>query len=147
MKKTLVLVMAVVLISLLSISCSSGVSQDKYDKVNSDLAAAQAQIQTLQTQLSAKQSEFDASSAKIVKAKADIDVLNAIFIPAMSGEFNNMTEAQIMNLFIGWRDKVNAIGDTALTAKFQAIIDSNGGQQETMDFFMALLQDTSKSLE
>ncbi len=147
MKKIFGIGMALILILLLSVSCSSGVSQDKYDKVNSDLTAAQAQVQTLQAQLSAKQSEFDASNAKLVKAKADVDVLNAIFIPAMSGEFANMTETEIKDLFEEWQNQVNAIGDAALTAKFQAIVDSQGGQGETMDFFLALLQDISKSLE
>jgi len=147
MKKFLGIGLALILILLLSVSCSSGVSQEKYDKVNSDLTAAQAQIQTLQTQLSAKESELGASNDKIKAAKAEIDVFNAIFIPAMSGEFANMSETEMMNLFLKWRDQVTSLGDADLTSKFQAIINSTGGQQETMDFFLALFQDISKSLE
>ncbi len=44
-------------IILLISSCSRGVSQEKYDKVNNDLTAAQAQIQTLQSQVSSLQSD------------------------------------------------------------------------------------------
>jgi septal ring factor EnvC (AmiA/AmiB activator) len=153
-KKVLGLGLALILMLSLLVSCSGGVSQAQYEKVNSDLTAAQSQIATLQTQLSsktaelsAKDSQLTAANAKIAKARGEVETLNLIFIPAMTGELNNKTQNEMMSIFLGWRDKVNAIGDTQLTAKFQAIIDSSGGETETMSFFQYLLEDIAKSLE
>jgi hypothetical protein len=153
MKKAFGLVLALILILLLSASC--GIAQDKYDKVTSDLTAAQVQIQKVQgdlaaknTELSTKASELKAAQDKLGKAKAEVEIFNAIFIPAMSGELNNMSEAEGINLFFNLRDKVKAIGDPTLTAKLQAVIDS-GSSDETviLPFFVYLLEDISRALE
>ena len=145
MKKAFGLGLALILILLLSVSC--GISQDKYDKVTSDLAAAQVQIQKLQGDLTAKDTEFKAANDKLAKAKNEINVLNTIFIPAITGEFNNKTQTEMLTVFLGWRDKVNTIGDSALTAKFQAIIDSSGSEEATMAFFQYLFEDIAKTLQ
>jgi outer membrane murein-binding lipoprotein Lpp len=161
MKKILAFGLLLIIILMFSVSCSSGVSQENYDKVNSDLTAAQAQIQTLQAQVQTLQAQVDSKTAELsardndlaaaqekwARAKAEIGVLNAIFVPSITGELYGKTDAEMANLFLEWRDQVNAIGDANLTAKFQAIMDSQGGQQQTLDFFLALLQDISKSLE
>ena len=164
MKKAILIVMALVLILFLLPSC--GVPKKEYDKINSDLAAAQAQvqslrndltakegelttaqaqIQSLQGDLSAKESELEAAKVKLEQGKAMIELLNAIFIPALKGE--TMTEAETMNLFLAWRDKVNAIGDPELTAKFQALIDSGGSNEATTGFFLYLFESLPKTLE
>jgi outer membrane murein-binding lipoprotein Lpp len=131
-------IIMVVLVLPFLVSCS-GISQEKYDKVNSDLAAAQAQIQKLQGDLTAKDTELKATNGKLGKARNEIEVLNAIFIPALMGELNNKSPDEMTSVFLSWRDKVNTIGDPTLTAKFQAIMDSGGGNEATMEFFRYLL--------
>ena len=56
-----------------------------------------------------------------------------------------MTENEAMNYFLEWRDKVIAIGDPTLTAKFQAIIDT-GSEEATMAFFLYLLESVPEAL-
>ena len=141
----LALVMVLLILPLL-VSCS-GISQDKYDKVNGDLAASQAQIQKLQGDLTAKDAESKATNEKLVKAKNEIKILNAIFIPAMNGEFNNKTQDEMMSMFLGWKDKVDTVKDTILTAKFQAIMDGGGSNEATMAFFQYLLEDIEKTVQ
>jgi outer membrane murein-binding lipoprotein Lpp len=141
----LALIMVLMVLTFL-ISCS-GISQEKYDKVNSDLTAAQAQIQKLQGDLMAKDTEFKATSEKLAKAKNEIEVLNAIFIPAMTGELNNKPQDEMASLFLGWRDKINTIGDPALTTKFQAIMEGGAGNEATNEFFQYLLLDIEKTLK
>ena len=160
MKKGIgIAVVSILLLSFL-VGCG-GVSQDKYDKVNSDLTAAQVQIQTLQSDLtakntelksaqsalSAKDTELKATQEKMGKAKSMIEVINGIFVPAIKGEFDNMTEGETINFFLSWRDKVNAIGEATLTAKFQAIIDSEGDAETTLAFFLYLFESVPKILE
>jgi outer membrane murein-binding lipoprotein Lpp len=153
-KKYIFLCLALILVLPLLGSCSSGISQAQYDKVYSDLSAAQAQTQKLQADLSAAQAQtqkmqadLSAAQSKMKLAKSEIDVINAIFIPAMNGDFANMTQAQTMTLFWGWRDKIIALGDPALTAKFQAIIDSNGDEAKTLAFFILLFESLPKILQ
>jgi outer membrane murein-binding lipoprotein Lpp len=141
----LALIMVVLVLPFL-VSCS-GISQEKYDKVNSDLAAAQAQIQKIQGDLTAKDTELKATDGKLGKARNEIEVLNAIFIPAIMGELNNKSQDEMTSVFLSWRDKVNTIGDSTLTAKFQAIMDSGGGNEVTMEFFRYLLVDMEKTLK
>jgi outer membrane murein-binding lipoprotein Lpp len=130
--------MMLVLVLPFLVSCS-GISQEKYDKVNSDLTATQAQIQKLQGDLTAKDTELKATNARLGKAKNEIEVLNDIFIPAITGELNNKSQDEMASVFLNWQDKVNTIGDPTLSTKFQAIMDSGGGNEVTMEFFRYLL--------
>ncbi|WP_161494883.1 hypothetical protein [Dehalococcoides mccartyi] len=61
MKMAYVLVVSLLLFTLplLLASCTAGVSSEQYQKVNSDLSAAQAQMQTLQTKLTDAESQLD----------------------------------------------------------------------------------------
>jgi outer membrane murein-binding lipoprotein Lpp len=149
MKKVLssgLVLITVLLVLPLLVSCS-GISQEKYDKANSDLAAAQAQIQKLQGDLTAKDAESKATNEKLVKARNEIEILNAIFIPAMNGEFNNKTQDEMTRMFLSWKGKVDTVKDTILTAKFQAIMDGGGSNEATMAFFQYLLEDIEKTVQ
>ena len=133
MKKAIGLGMVVILVLLFSVSCGGGVAQDKYDKVNSDLAA--------------KTAELKAATDKLALVKGEVEIFNTIFLPAMRGDLDNMSDTDSMNLFLSVRDKVIAVGDSELTAKFQAIIDSAGSDESVFDFFIYLLEDISKELK
>ena len=147
----------IVLVSILLLSflaACGGIPQEKYDKANSDLTAAQAQIQSLQSDLTAKNAELAAKDTelkdikeKLGQTKKMIEVINGIFVAAMKGELDNMTQTENLNYFLSWRDKVNAIGDPVMTAKFQAIIDSEGDSGATMAFFVYLFESVPKTFE
>ena len=72
MKKTILVVLASILTLLFVISC--GISQEAYDEVSSDLEAAQAEIQSLQGDLSAKESELEAAQTDIQSLQSDLSV-------------------------------------------------------------------------
>jgi len=174
MKKAILTGMVLVLMLFLLPSCAAGVSQEQYDKISSDLAAAQTQIQSLQdessakeTELSAKESEFaaaqtqiqslqgelsakdtelEATKERLKQARLRIEILNAIFIPAMTGELDRMTEMEAINLFFECRDNIKDVGDPLLEAKFEVIMEPTG-EEGMMDFFIYLLESTADILE
>lgn len=139
-KKLIVFSLALILVLTFLASCGSGISQEQYDKIFSDLTAAQAQTQKLQGDLTAAQN-------KMKQAQNKIEIINDFFVPALKGEFDNMSDADIVKLFLGWRDKVIGIGDTTLTTKLQAIIDSGADDAVTMDFFLYLFESLPKTLD
>jgi outer membrane murein-binding lipoprotein Lpp len=144
-KKRIGAVMALVLVALLAVSC--GVSQDEYDKLNGELTAVKAQIQTLQADLTKKEAELTTALDKMARAKELVDVVNGIFLPAMKGELNDMTELESINYFLSWRDQINAIDDPVLELKFQAIVDSGGTDDSMFAFFVYLFESIPGALE
>lgn len=167
MKKAILIGMVSVLVLFLLPSCAAGVSQEELERASSELAAAQAEIQSLQSELSAKESELAAaqteiqslqseSSAKeseveaikdkLEQGKARVEILNVIFIPAVKGELDKMTEAEIMNLFFECRDKIKDIDDPTLSTKFEAMIGASGAEAMN-SFFLYLVESTADALK
>ncbi|GAJ15139.1 unnamed protein product [marine sediment metagenome] len=144
MKKAIVAGLALILMLLFAISC--GIPQEEYDRVSSDLTAAQTQIQSLQSDLSAKESDLEAAKEKLEQGKARIEILNAVFLPAITGELDRMTEAESVSYFFEWRDKVTALEDPTLTAKFEVMLETFS-DQAFMSFFIYLLESIPKALE
>ena len=73
MKMRILIGLALILPLLSAISC--GVPQEEYDKLSSDLAVAQTQIQSLQSDLSAKETELSTKESKLATAQAEISSL------------------------------------------------------------------------
>lgn len=73
MKKRVLVGLALILPLLSAISC--GVPQEEYNKLNSNLAVAQTQIQSLQNDLSAKKYELSMKESELVTAQAQISSL------------------------------------------------------------------------
>ena len=158
MKKAIIVGLALIPILLFITSC--GVAQEEYDRVSSDLAAAQTQIQSLQgelsaketelsakeSDLSAKESDLEAAKGKLEQGKARIEILNAVFLPGITGELDRMTEAESVSYFFEWRDTVKAVGDPTLTAKFEAMLETFSDQAFT-SFFIYLLESIPEALE
>jgi len=165
MKKAIIVGLALIPILLFITSC--GVAQEEYDRVSSDLAAAQTQIQSLQgelstketelsaketelsakeTELSAKETELEAAEEKLEQGKARIEILNAIFIPAMTGELDRMTEAESVSYFFEWRDKIMDVGDPVLIVKFEAMMEAFS-DEALLSFFVYMLESTADALE
>jgi len=148
-KKSLigVVFLSIVLISLIAVSCVATVSQEEYDKVKAELVAAQAQVETLQSDLKAAQSRIELLEQKVVRAKAQAEIISGLFVPALTGEFNEMTTSESTHFFLEWRDQVEASGDTLLKDKFQALIDAEFADEGMMDFFLYLFENLPKTLE
>jgi len=142
MKKVIAVAAALLLMLVLLPSCSSGVPKEDYDK-------AQAQIQSLQADLSKKDGDLKTAQTKITQAKAKMEIVNTLFVPALKGE--QLTQAQQVDLFFKWRDKVTALGDADLSSKFQVIIDNASNSQKMSqamkDFFLYLFESLPKGLE
>jgi DNA repair ATPase RecN len=158
MKKIILLAIIAVLILTLMASCSSGISQEQYKKATDDLAAAQAQVQSLQTQtqtlqvqVQSLQSQIQTSQNdhaaladlqnKINQTKSYWDLFAGFYQIGITGQTPNA--AQIMDMM----SKMQAMGDTALTGKMQGIISSNGGTKESMDFVNYLISKIGDSLK
>ncbi len=73
MKKRILVGLALILPLLSAISC--GVPQEEYNKLSSDLAVAQTQIQSLQSDLSAKETELSATESELATAQTEISSL------------------------------------------------------------------------
>jgi hypothetical protein len=140
MKKFIVLVFGLVVLLAFTVSCSSGVAQSTYDKAVSDLTAKTAELSQAKTGL-------DATNTKLAKVKNELAIFNGIFIPALDGTLNTMSQADQTKLFQNLQAKVDALKDAKITSKFAAITSSSGGSQETTDFFLYLLQDMENALK
>jgi outer membrane murein-binding lipoprotein Lpp len=75
MKKAIPIVMILLPMLFLLTSCGGGVSQEEYDRVSSDLAEAQAQIQSLQNDLAAAQEQNQSLPSDLAQAQAQIQSL------------------------------------------------------------------------
>jgi hypothetical protein len=130
MKRFILLGLALVLILLFTVSCGGGGFDDLYTMASIDLNAAQAQVQQLQN--------------KIAKAGTEIKIINSIFIPSIKGE---ITPDEMVSLFGEWQGKIDAMGDTALQAKFKAITESGDTAGATQEFFLYLFNDIQATLD
>lgn len=160
----------ILLLSLLALSCTDNVPKTEYDKVVSNLAAAQSQIASLQTnitsiqsqitslqtelttdqsQIKSLQADLDASRASLKQAALRVAILNSVFLPVLKGQ--QQTQSQQVAMFLEWRDKITASGNPQLTSKFQAILDNVSNTQKLntamTDFFVYLLESLSTSLK
>ncbi len=77
MKK--VIVTGLVLILMLFLLPSCGVSQEDYDRASSDLTTAQSQIQSLQGDLTAVQGDLTVAEEKLAEALAYAELLESVY--------------------------------------------------------------------
>ncbi len=168
--KKIVLLSLTLLVTLLFLT-ACGVPQKDYDKLASDLAAAQTQIQTLQSEKQASQniankaggelaaaqaqvqtlqSENQALIRKMEQGRAMVEILNTIMLPFLRGDAYSMTDAESLKLFLDWRDKIKALGDPTLERKLETLISSvmagQNSDQASIDFFLYLLESIPAAL-
>jgi len=132
------------------------VAQAQVKSLQSDLKAAQSQIKTLQSDCGSLRSDYDKAKSdagaaqaevqtlkeKMARAKTAAEIINALFVPVFEGK-----EVDPVNLLFEWTDKIEATGDAVLKEKFQAVMDSEGRDQEVMDLFLYLFESIPKILE
>ena len=110
MRKTFLIGMVLILMLFLLPSCAAGISREEYDRVGSDLAAAQTQIQSLQ-------SDGGVAGEKCIEALAYAEYLDILMNPvwkdagltprfAFEGDFEWMIEL---------RNRASDMGDAELS--------------------------------
>ena len=128
-----------------NISALSSTKADLSDK-EAQISKIETELADVRTQVTSLQSDNEDIKAKLKDGLARVEVLNDVLIPSFNGEMQGMTQAELANYFLQWRDKVIAIGDAELTSKFQAIIDTNGSDAASMEFFIYLLESVPEAL-
>jgi hypothetical protein len=147
MKRAIVLLIGLVFALTFFVSCTQNVAQTTDAKTISDLAEKTAQLQEMTSKYNqAMQSLLD-SKIKLITLKAELVILNTFFIPALTGELEAMSETELAMFFLDVQAKINSMGDPEIKSRFDAIVSSNGGDQETNDFFMYLLQDMENTVK
>ena len=128
MKKYIALNLLLLSFIVLLPSCSGGVSQDRYDKVNGDLAKAQAQIQSLQ-------SDLKTTNTTIEKVKLLADIVDSL-LPAYSNPAG-LNYEELKRIQVQWADSVNQIGDSVLSDKYSLLLNaSNASLYEAHEDFL-----------
>ena len=137
------------LVSVLMLGC--GIPKEDYEAVVAERDSAQAELQSVQSELQSVSSELSAAQATIqaqeqamAKAKTSAEIINTLFVPILKGEEGPADPVQII---FEWRDQVEATGDAVMKAKFDAFIESEGGEEETTDFFRYLFESIPETLE
>ena len=77
MRKTFLIGMVLILMLFLLPSCAAGISREEYDRVGSDLAAAQTQNQSLQADLTEAQTQIQSLQADLTEVQAQIQSLQS----------------------------------------------------------------------
>ena len=122
-------------------------TQAQVQSLQGDLTEAQAQIKSLQGDLAEAQTEVQAAKERMLQAKTNAEVVNALFVPALTGELDEMSEMEGLNLFLEWHDKTKSSEDQLLMTKFEALIDSGFGDEQMLDFFVYVLESIPEILE
>jgi hypothetical protein len=161
MKKTILLCMVAVLMLVLLTSCSTGVSQEQYDKTSKDLAAAQTQIQSLQGNLTALQGNLTQAQAQYQSLQTEKEGLEEKGAEALAyAEFFDVLmypswqELDITPRFdfpseVEWladlHSRANALGDTTLSAYLQEL--ENGNENATANLMDYCLERVEEALK
>ena len=125
-----------------SLTSDLDAAQVEAESLASDLDTAQAEVASLTSELSAAQSTVKTQEETIAKAKTFAEVISIVFVPALAGESVNEVE-----LLFQWRDTVQDTGDVVLQRLFDAVMDSEAGDQELTDFFLYIFETLPKMLE
>jgi len=150
MKKAILAGIAVTAVVFLLSSCSSGVSQEQYNKATADLTAAQTQAQSLQTQLQSLQSDKTTLTQKNAAALAYAEFLDALMSPAWQNEgiAARFTYTSRDDYLADLNQRASSIGDSKLTDYLQQI--QNGDQSaetkvyELMSYCISKIEDSLK---
>lgn len=169
MRRTILFMILAALTTIFSLSCSSGVSQEQYQKVTDELAGAESQIQSLKTQLSDSQSQIETLqtqvtslisqnqifqsnlqffNSKIGKAKTLADLVDKVMQTYLSPV--NLTPGELADVYVRWSRGVEAVGDPLLSAKLASVINASTLEQQdkaTDDFVSYLFTLQSKLLQ
>jgi septal ring factor EnvC (AmiA/AmiB activator) len=112
-----------------------------------ELADTEAELASTEAELTSTEAENADLNETLMEAKARWELIEGIFIPALTGELDEMTEAELVARFLEWRDQIMAIGDPTLEALFQEFIDSDISDEAAFNFFVYLFESMAEALE
>lgn len=141
-----------VLLAIVIAGCAATVPQEDYDQVVFDLDAAQASLASTQGQIAELEAELAEAQAqaslteqelatlreKVDKAAISAEIVD-VFIKVGLGSGGDLSEIDAISVFQDLSSMVEDSGDEALQEKFQAVLLSFGGQQETLDLVEYML--------
>ena len=142
--RTWLIVVSVVAVLL---AASTGVGFWMLSDTKAELANIEAELADTEAELTSTEAENADLSEILMEAEARMEIIEGIFVPAFTGELDEMTEAETTAWFLEWRDQIMAIGDPALETVFQACIDSPFVGTACFDFFIYLFESTAEALE
>lgn len=122
-------------------------SQSDLAETENILATAQSNLTETKNDLTEVESEIEALEQNMTQAKALVEVVNAIFVPALTGELYDMSEGEAWDYLMEWRDSVKASGDPVALEKFEAMMGLDYDDELFMDFFVYVLTAIPKKLE
>ena len=129
-------------VTLLMAGC--GIAQEQYDAAVAERDSAQAELQSVRDELSAAQSTMQTQGQAMAKAKTLAEIVNTLFVPILKGEESAIDP---FSFLFEWRDKIEATGDPVLKLKFDAVMDSEAGDEELYDFFLYLFESIPEALQ
>ena len=149
--KTWLVVISVVAV-LLAISTGVGFwmlmdTKAELADTKAELVSTEAELTSTEAELTSTEAENAALNETLEEAKARMELIEGIFVPAFTGELDEMTENEATAWFLEWRDQIMAIGDSTLEARFQAFIDSFFSLAGFNSFSVYLLESTAEALE
>ena len=112
-----------------------------------ELADTEAELLSTEAELTSTEVELSEINETLEEAKARMEIIEGIFVPAFTGELDEMTENEAAAWFLEWRDQIMAIGDPTLEALFQEFIDSVISDEAAFNFFVYLFESMAEALE
>ncbi len=141
--KTWLVIVSVVAVLL---AASTGVGFWMLNDTKAELASTEAELANTEAELTDTEAELTEIDETLEEARARMEIIAGIFVPAFGGEFDEMTEAGAMNYFLEWRDQIMAIGDPVLTEKFEFLMDTFS-DAAFESFFLYLFESTAAALK
>jgi len=161
MRKTFLIGMVLILMLFLLPSCAAGISREEYDRISSDLAAAQTQNQSLQADLTEAQADLTEAQADLAEAQAQIQSLQSDGGVAGEKCIEALAYAEYVDVLMNpvWKDagltprfifedeiewmlelrsRASDMGDTELTSYVKEL---GSGDEATMQATMTALWD------
>lgn len=141
MKKAILTGMVLVLMLFLLPSCTTGVSQEEYQEVTSDLAAAQTQIESLQgdlteaqAQIQSLQSNEEVIEGKRAEALVYAEYLDMILYPVWkeAGIAPRFDFEDELEWLLGLRDRASEMEDESLSNYVEELIEGSEGAMDQL---------------
>jgi len=140
MKKIAILSMLLVVATLGTLSCAPEVSQEEYDRVNSELLALQSQLATLQGKLAEAQlvqTQNEALAKQYEAMKGDFDALQADY-EELSAKYEGMSEQYntAKSQFEAVQADYEALGDEyeALSEQYEILMKEAAEAEAAAEF-------------
>ena len=117
-------------------------AQDEPESARADLKSTQSELASTKSDLTSSNWQVDAQRQKMDEAKTFAEMLSTLFVPAFEGKTIN--EFQLLS---DWLESVKAIDDPEVQRLFQRVLDSEGGTQELLDFYVYVFKTLPQVLE